>query len=628
MVLSSTPSARYESIRARTDSEISALERRLPWAFVGRGLGAFGALGLGVYGLLQANRWALAASFAAFVAFLIVAFVHERWERERRRLQMRKRHALRSLAAIERRWADLPGNDPPIPETRQAVAKDLDLFGARSLFRLLNTTATPFGRDTLRDWLLEPVEPTVIRQRQEAVRTLAAMPEFGEELRLRGEAIGKLRHDGGLDALMQWAEGKGGVGSWSALIAAARLLAVTMLLMIVGLALGLIDKEIGGYSILALLLINFLVTLTFAGRVHDLFNSVAARQTEAQAYHRWFAWAADAPGEVLLLRRIREQLAAGDGAALTAVRTLGRIMFGANLRRAGLFGLFYIPLQFGLLWDFHWLAILESWRRRHGSEVRGWFEAIGRLEALAALGKLAHDEPAWCFPEIVADRDEPAMIKAQGLGHPLLGAQRVLNDVDVGPPGTVLLVTGSNMSGKSTLLRSIGLAIVLARAGGPVCASVMRSPALEIETSMRVHDSLADGVSFYMAELQRLKEIVDRARRGSSAPPPQLPVCFLLDEILQGTNSRERHVAVTKVLSHLIECGAIGAVSSHDLELADAPGIQGRAVCVHFRESFEPDLKRGDGRSRMVFDYVMRPGVSTTTNALKLLEIVGLGDGS
>lgn len=258
------------------------------------------------------------------------------------------------------------------------------------------------------------------------------------------------------------------------------------------------------------------------------------------------------------------------------------------------------------------LAVLEQWQRKHGGQVRAWFDAIGELEAIASLASLVHDQPDWTFPSIDASNSS---IVATSLGHPLLPSP-ICNDVTVGPQGTFLLVTGSNMSGKSTLLRTIGVNTVLAQAGGPVHAEAMSLPPVELATSMRIQDSLEDGISFFMAELQRLKEVVDHAESLESDVRTQL---FLLDEILQGTNSAERHIAVAKVASRLTASGAMGAISTHDLELANKPELTASCKTVHFKESFS-----GDGR--MTFDYKMRAGVATTTNALKLLELVGIRD--
>ncbi len=192
--------------------------------------------------------------------------------------------------------------------------------------------------------------------------------------------------------------------------------------------------------------------------------------------------------------------------------------------------------------------------------------------------------------------------------------------MEVGPRDSFLLVTGSNMSGKSTLLRTIGVNAVLAQAGAPVCARQLSMPPVTLATSMRIHDSLEYGVSFYMAELMRLKEIVDQA--GVFQKQTGHLLLYLLDEILQGTNSKERHIAVVRVLHHLLEHGAIGAVSTHDLELATSQMLADACHAVHFRET----LHDHDAEQPMTFDYRLRPGVATTTNALKLLEIVGLAD--
>ena len=245
--------------------------------------------------------------------------------------------------------------------------------------------------------------------------------------------------------------------------------------------------------------------------------------------------------------------------------------------------------------------------------------AVGQLEAISSLATLAHDHPDWALP-VVAEADKP-IVHAAGIGHPMLPDDVcVRNDVTIGPPGTFLLVTGSNMSGKSTLLRSLGVNIALAQAGGPVCAETFRLPPLKLATSMRISDSLSEGVSFFMAELKRLKQIVDQCREIESAR--EWTLMYLLDEILQGTNSAERHIAVSQVIKHLVRHRAIGAVSTHDLELASSPQIIDACQTVHFRETIDG---QGAGRE-MKFDHRMRPGVTPTTNALKLLELVGLGE--
>jgi DNA mismatch repair ATPase MutS len=269
-----------------------------------------------------------------------------------------------------------------------------------------------------------------------------------------------------------------------------------------------------------------------------------------------------------------------------------------------------------VLWDVHALAWLDRWRTRYGRSLRPSLDALGKVEALAALGTLAHDNPAWPFPAL-----DPGAgcLTATMLAHPLIAPViRVGNDVTVGPPGTLLLVTGSNMSGKSTLLRAIGLNVVLAQAGAPVCAGSLTTPLVELRTSIRLADSLERGVSLFMAELERLKQIVDTARTPSRARP----LLYLLDEILHGTNTAERLIAARAVLVHLVSAGAVGAVTTHDLTLAADGALATAARPVHFTEQVSGSA--GDGAAGMSFDYRLRPGLATSTNALKLLALVGL----
>jgi DNA mismatch repair ATPase MutS len=286
----------------------------------------------------------------------------------------------------------------------------------------------------------------------------------------------------------------------------------------------------------------------------------------------------------------------------------------SELRHSSIGGLFQVLL----LWDFHVLAALERWRSRSGSHAREWLKGLGEVEALSALAGLAHDNPEWSFPEMCPE--QLAGIVGTDVGHPLLrGDKRVVNDIELGPARTFLLVTGSNMSGKSTLLRAIGLNVVMAQAGGVVCASRFRMPTVRLFTSMRIRDSIEHGVSYFMAGLVRLRSIVTAARAHSVDDGAFL---YLLDEVLQGTNSAERHVAVCRIVGELISLDTLGAVTTHDLALADAEELKQACRPVHFTETIEVG---GDGAAAgMSFDYRLRPGVATSTNALRLLELMGI----
>jgi hypothetical protein len=315
------------------------------------------------------------------------------------------------------------------------------------------------------------------------------------------------------------------------------------------------------------------------------------------------------------LVRLRDDLGHGADAAHHGLSGLLRLLDTVESRR----NIVYVTLAPVLLLDVHLGLALERWQARYGKEVRGWLDAAGEWEALSAVATLTHDHPDWVYPELYEPGTE-VVLSGRALRHPLLHPDRsVGNDVEVGPPGTFLLVTGSNMSGKSTLLRSIGLNAVLAGVGAPVAADALSLPCFRVFTCMRVDDSLEEGVSLFMAELLRIRSVVDAAR---AQDPEGRPVLYLLDEMLHGTNTAERRVAARGIARHLLEAGAVGAVSTHDLAFAESPELTGPAQPVHFREHIEG---RGpDGRPRITFDYRLRPGIATTRNALKLLEAVGL----
>ena len=559
----------------------------------------------------QGNVISYIACSAFMVVFFALVVIHERVTNDLSRNRELRRINEQFIARLHRRWNELPTTAVFVPDDHQAVANDLDLFGHASVFHFLSQANTPMGLETLRDCLLYPVESTEVLRRQEAVAELAPLIDLREELNLRGRML--VSSFTGPEHFVEWAESEGWLAQRPWLKWLARAL-TSLIAALVALAIAkLLPPEICIVAVLVLLSINLLLTIVFSSTIHDVFNQVSSKDGEVTHYGVLFELMYQMPVTSKKMRMIEYDATKHGKGVLQGLRSLRWVMLLAGVRHSPLaFILFYLPMQLFALWDVHIADLLESWQRRYGKHARVWFDALGHFEALASLASLQHDYRDWAIPTI----DERATkVTSRALGHPLLADDaRVTNDVEIGPDGTFLLVTGSNMSGKSTLLRSIGVNVKLAQAGSAVCAAELVLPPVTVTTSIRIRDSLEEGVSYYMAELKRLKQIVDQSRNYQSRSDRRL--LYLLDEILLGTNSTERHIAVVRVLTHLLDLGAIGAVSTHDLELATTEPLASRCQLVHFRETLE--------NGGMTFDYHMRAGVATTSNALKLMEMVGL----
>lgn len=305
-----------------------------------------------------------------------------------------------------------------------------------------------------------------------------------------------------------------------------------------------------------------------------------------------------------LLQRLRSSLEIEGLAASRRIAQLERLMAWLDSSHHVLVGV-VAPL---LLWKEHLAMMIEKWREQNGERVAEWLGACGKFEALCSFAGLAYERPDWVFPELVSE-DSP-LLEAAALRHPLLGRRAVANDVSLNGDTRVWIVSGSNMSGKSTLLRAVGVNVVLACAGAPVAAAALRLPVLQVGASLRNVDSLQDGRSRFLAEITRIRNISELAGNGRA-------VLFLLDELLSGTNSHDRRIGAAAIVKGLVDRGAIGMVTTHDLALAELEADLGhRAANVHFDDHMVG--------GHMEFDYKLQPGVVTHSNALELMRAVGL----
>jgi hypothetical protein len=454
-----------------------------------------------------------------------------------------------------------------------------------------------------------------LHERQAAVAELAPLAAWREELVWRGRATGTPSPDP--EPFLDWAESEPFLASRRALVWGARLSPPLFWLLLLAQLADVVHWPLWIVPILGNLLLGWQLVGTAVKRLNDVRYFAGALGAYAQAFDHLAEPSFAAPA----LQRLQAALQV-EGQAAGEIRRLHRIVRLAQPASS----MIYPLIELTTLWNVHVLDLLERWQARSGRRARGWLAALGEAEALSALARLQHDNPTWTLPTL--DPTATAF-EAKALGHPLLpGDSRIANDLSLGPAEAFLLVTGSNMSGKSTLLRAVGVNTVLAQAGGPVCATALRLPPLQLWTAMRVSDSLERGVSFFMAELERLRDVVEAARAATSLPPrtgegPGVgapPVLYLLDEILQGTNTAERQIAARRVIRLLLRCLAVGAVSTHDLTLADAPDLSEAAQAIHLTEI----VVDGPEGAQMTFDYRIRPGIARSTNALRLLDMVGL----
>lgn len=540
----------------------------------------------------QASPWWLLLAAAVFA---VLAGRHDGVIRRRAAVTRSIAFYDRGLARVEDRWAGTGEPGERFRDDSHLYANDLDLFGRGSLFELLSIARTRAGEETLAGWLVRPAAPDDIRARQQAVDELTPALDLRERVALAGADVGASVHT---DALIAWAEGTPRLGPrW--------LRGAAVLLTSLAVAAAAYGALAGNYApVVAVVMLEALFFLPQRARIQ-------------QALH-----AADGPARDLdVLAHVLDALERGRFTAprLAELRqsldTYGRPASAAIHRLHRLVELhdwqhnqFFAPLAAALLWGTHLAWAIEGWRRRHGSHVGGWLRTVGEFEALSSLAAYRYEHPEDVWPEIA---DGPAQLDAAAIGHPLLPAARMVpNDVCLSPGTQLLIVSGSNMSGKSTLLRTVGVNAVLALAGAPVRAQRLRLTPLTVGATLRIQDSLQEGRSRFFAEITRIRALADTA----AGPRPLL---FLLDELFHGTNSHDRLQGAAGVLRSLLARGAIGLITTHDLALtAIADDLAPRAANVHFADRFEG--------GEIHFDYRLRPGPVTRSNAIALMRAVGL----
>ena len=499
------------------------------------------------------------------------------------------------LARIEARWAGLQPRTTRVDASESLYARDLDLLGPGGLFELLCSARTTLGENTLATWLLHPAAPEEIHARQRAVADLGPSTGLREALAgLPGPAVLKVdRH-----ALIAWGEATmpplPGVLRWLAPLLAVLTLA----------ALGRYAVVHSPLLLLPLLLVNGSLTFFLQPRLKLLFAETEQASQRLTVVAEFMVLLERETFTAPRLLELGARLRSRQQSAGAAIRRLATLAAAAEQRANYMIRM----LDFLLLYSVQLGFLLQAWRKENGSQLRLWLDAVSEMEALLSLSAYHFEHPADPFPELAHGE---VVFDAEGLGHPLLSeAECVRNSVALDAKARLLLISGSNMSGKSTLLRAVGVNAVLAMAGAPVRARRLRLSPLQIAASIQINDSLQSGRSHFYAEILRLRAVCELAREHP-------PVLFLLDELLAGTNSHDRLAGATGVVKELLGAGAVGLLSTHDLALTEIPGAHAGLIRnAHFEDRVVDN--------RLQFDYQLRDGVVTRSNGIALMRLIGL----
>lgn len=590
------PSEEYAHRLAHWQSQLSDLQRRFVWiGNVRLGVALFAAvLAWLAFKLDIVSGWSLLIPLAAFIALVIF---HERVARKQTFSGRAAKLYQTGLDRLSDRWPGNGNSGSTFRDSNHVYADDLDVFGEGSLFELIDIARTHAGERTLAAWLLSPATRDEALSRQAAVQELSVRLDLREDLALLGEDIRAKVHAEQVD---RW-----GTAPLVQFHAASRMVALALAIGGVFAFCAFMLQAVPLWPFVAILGADFVFIAFVRHRVARVAEAVETPSTDLLIL------------KLVLQRLEREQFTSPRLKAIRGKLQIAGLPASARIARLERWvelldssdHLLVRVIRPVLLWKEQLAMAVEAWRRENGAHIGAWIAAIGEFEALSSLAAVAFERPNWTFPTLTEAAD--AHFAAGALQHPLIPAGKcVPNDVALGGDLRLLIVSGSNMSGKSTLLRAIGLNAVLAWAGAPVAARHLTISRLQTAASIRVTDSLRDGRSRFYAEITRIRHILDLTAA-------QVPVLFLLDELLSGTNSHDRRIGAAAVVRSLVERNAIGLITTHDLALAKIElDLDHKARNVHF----DDEIKNGT----ISFDYRIRPGVVVHSNALELMRSVGL----
>jgi hypothetical protein len=545
------------------------------------------------------KHWVTAYWLTAPAAgYLLLTIWHGWILREKGRAETAADFYRKGIARIEDRWAGNGQTGERFRDANHVYAEDLDLFGRGCLFELLSTARLPMGEKRLANWLCEGAEVAAILERQKLIEELRAKLDLREDLAVTGE---DLRARLNPESLIDWAEGKSILpsGAWRGV----------MVLLAMGAAAGIVYyvETAMLWPLLSVMAVEAVVLAWLRRRAHSVIEGVDCNAEGLLLFSEILERFEREPFVAPRLQELAAELSGKNEPASRAIRKFARIVYWIDASDGVLAKMAELPFLYSVQVG----MAAEAWRRRWGPKMRRWAELTGEMEALLSLAAYSYEHPADPFPEFVDATEGVGFFDGEELGHPLIAAEKcVRNSVRLDAKTRVLLVSGSNMSGKSTFLRAVGINTVLAMAGAPIRGKRLRLTALRIGTRIRSTDSLQEGRSSFFTEILHIRRVFDGANGA-------VPLVFLFDELLEGTNSKDRRIGAEGLIQALLKRRAIGIVTTHDLALTEISATVGNVLRnMHFEDQVV------DGKMR--FDYKLREGVVEKSNALELMRLIGL----
>ena len=556
--------------------------------------------------------WSLAIAAITLIVFSIAVYYHRQIERSITRHKIWRQIKSTHVARMQLDWANIPSISTASPVANHPFETDLDITGNHSLHQLITTAVSFEGKQRVREWLLH-TSPDIqtIRERQALLQELTPLSRFRDKLTLKSllASTNVAEHLEG-KRLLNWLnlpkQQETHQQSRLTIIVATVLSVLTIALVLLN-SFALIGPQ---YWIIAVLLSIGWFSAKRKERgdlfedsyfLHDAFAQLSTIFEYLEIYPY---------GNNHALKKLCKPFFSNPSSRPSVLlKRLSRIASAATLSKNQFLWLIVNAL---VPWDVYVAMRLNRYKSQVAAVLPGWLDAWFELEALNSLAAFSYLNPEYVLPEVCEEQDNSCLFHARDLGHPLIvDEKKVVNDFAMNELGEVIIVTGSNMSGKSTFLRTLGINLCLAYAGGPVNASSLQASLFKIFTCIKVSDSVTDGYSYFYAEVKRLKALLDELKRGDD-----LPLFFLIDEIFKGTNNRERLIGSRAYIQALVGQNCLGVISTHDLELVHLADVLPEINNYHFKEDVID--------SQMVFDYILRPGPCPTTNALKIMQMEGL----